>query len=136
MFISFILLAFKIIAKELLISYLLVPCVAGAVSDTKYNSEGAIFKKQSEYSESDWVNGENIPFTNITNKGYRLQLAAGQHGHQTVLLPDFKKLDEKFSDKQTISSAAIAKDRSSNKRAVRLAKKARYLNIAIEGSAD
>ena len=82
------------------------------------------------------VNGKDIPFTNITDKGYRLQLAAWQHGHQSVLLPDFKKSDEKFSDKQTISSATIAKDRSSNERAVRLAKKAGFLNIAMEGSAD
>ena len=108
----------------------------GAVSDTRYNGEGEILNEQKEFAESDLVNNQVLPFTNMTDKGYRLLLAAWQKGHQLVLQPDFKDSDSKFSAEQKISSSVIAKDRSANERAVKIGKTADFLHMAESGNVD
>ena len=108
----------------------------GAVSDTIYNGEGEILNIQKEFSAKDPVGEKIIPFTNLTDKGYRILVAAWQHGNQLVLQPDFKSSDTKFSSEQTISSAMIASHRSSNERGVKYAKLAGSLSRGKEGNAD
>ena len=115
----------------------------GAVSDTQYNGEGdkndekkQILKVQWDFTRNDLVDGTEIPFTNTTDKGYRLTSAAWQYGHQLVLQPDFKTSDAKFSDKQTISSSTVASHRSGNERAVKYAKLPGILNSAESGNID
>ena len=108
----------------------------GAVSDTRYNGEGEILESQKKFALSDLVNGKLLPFTNMTDKGYRLLLAAWQNGHQLVLQPDFKESDAKFSAEQTISSSVIARDRSANERAVRIGKTADIFHMAKNGNTD
>ena len=109
---------------------------SGAVSDTRYNTETKILAEQDEFSKKDLVENEEVPFTNVLDKGYRLVLAAWQTGNQLVLQPDYKKSDTKFSGQQVISSAIIAEDRSANERAVRLAKKCGYLNRGLQGNVN
>ena len=108
----------------------------GGVSDKRYNTDTKILEEQDEYSKKDLVEGKEIPFTNVLDKGYRILLAAWQAGKQLVLQPDYKKSDKKFSGKLVISSAIIAEDRSANERAVRLSKKCGYLNRGIHGKVD
>ena len=108
----------------------------GAVSDTRYNNKGEILDAQKKFVASDLVNDQVLPFTNMTDKGYRLLLAAWQNGHQMVLQPDFKASDAKFSPEQTISSSVIAKDRSANERAVKIGKTADILHMAKSGNVD
>ena len=69
----------------------------------------------------------------MLDKGYRIILAAWKTGNQLVLQPDFKSSDRKFSQKQVISSAVIAEDRSANERSVRLVKKCNFLDKGIYG---
>ena len=48
----------------------------GAVSDTRYNGEGEILDAQKKFVASDLVNDQVLPFTNMTETGYCLLLAA------------------------------------------------------------
>ena len=56
----------------------------GACTDSQYTSDDSgkdsILVKQKESSSNDLVNNEEIPFTNILDKGYRILLAAWQTG--------------------------------------------------------
>ena len=49
---------------------------SGAVSDIKYNTESGILEVQDRYSKKDLVGNEEIPFTNVLDKGNRIVLAA------------------------------------------------------------
>ena len=105
----------------------------GCVSDTKYQEESGIFKMQEEFAKTDPVgpDGENLPFTNIFDKGYRNRLAAWQSGHQLTLQPEFAKSDQKFGRNSTLTSARIASDRAANERAVRLTKMSGYVKSGL-----
>ena len=52
-------------------------------------------------------------------------------GKQLTIQPDFAKADRHFKGKETLTSAAIATDRSGNERAVRLSKQSGYINRGI-----
>ena len=104
----------------------------GCVSDTAYQEQSGIFDMQKRFSENDLVNGEDIPFLNIYDKGYRNRLAAWRAGRQLTLQPVFARSDRKFRRKDTLSSAAVAADRSSNERAVRLCKMSSYLHDGMK----
>ena len=108
----------------------------GAVSDTRYNGEDEILDAQKKFVVSDLVKNQVLPFTNMTDKGYRLLLAAWQSGYQMVLQPDFKASDAKFSPELTILSSVIAKDQSANERAVKIGKTADILHMAKPGNVD
>jgi hypothetical protein len=103
----------------------------GCVSDTDYQAKSGIFKKQDDFSEQDFVEEKKKPFTNIFDKGYRNRLIAWQSGEQITLQPAFAKSDEKFNRKDTLSSAIVASDRSSNERAVRMAKMSAYVKDGL-----
>ena len=103
----------------------------GCVSDTAYQEKSGIFEMQQQFSEEDFVNGILIPFLNIFDKGYRNRLAAWRAGKQLTAQPPFAKSDKKFRRKDTLSAAAIASDRSSNERAVRLSKMSSYLHSGL-----
>ena len=49
---------------------------AGRTSDLHYQEKTDIFHKQHDFALKDQVNGKYIPFTNILDKGYRVNLAA------------------------------------------------------------
>ena len=104
----------------------------GCVSDTKYQEDSGIFQMQREFAEVDEVDGENLPFTNVFDKGYRNRLAAWQHGKQLTLQPEFARSDRKFGRNRTLTSARIAADRAGNERAVRLTKMSGYVGRGLE----
>ena len=123
----------------------------GAVSDSVYNSDNSdlkfsILRIQREFASRDLVQKKTtdsdvieqiiIPFTNCTNKGYCITIAAWQYGQQLVLQPDFKTSDIKFTDKQNISSSTVASHRSANERAVKYSKRWGALNVKECGNAD
>lgn len=103
----------------------------GCVSDTKYQEESGIFEIQNKFCEKDLVDGKVIPFLNVFDKGYRNRLSAWRSGKQLTLQPVFSKSDLKFRRKDTLSSAVVASDRSSNERAVRLSKMSSYLHDGL-----
>ena len=105
---------------------------SGGISDSLYQMKTNIFKKQNEFSKNDLVNGEKIPFTNIFDKGYRLTLLACQEGKQLTQQPVFARSDEKFTGKETLRSGSLASDRSGNERAVKVSKRAGYIQRGIE----
>lgn len=55
-------------------------------------------------------------------------------GKQLTIQPDFAKADCHFKGKKTLTSAAIATDRSGNRRAVRLSKQSGYINQGIQAA--
>ena len=87
----------------------------GGTSDTYYQEKTGIFKVQEEFaSVFDMVDEKNIPFCNIVDKGYRINLPAWRAGRQTVIQPMFAKSDSTFTGKQTVVSGSVASDRSGN----------------------
>ena len=82
----------------------------GATSDSHYQEHTHIFEKQHSFAKNDLNNGKYIAFTNIFDKGYRVNLPAWRAGRQLVRQPIFKKSDKKFTGRETIHSASIATD--------------------------
>ena len=89
-----------------------------ATSDSHYQEHTRIFEKQEEFARDDLVEGLYIAFTNMLDKGYRVNLPAWRAGRQQIYQPIFAKSDRKFTGRETIRSADIATDRSGNERAV------------------
>ena len=103
----------------------------GAISDTQYLEECGILEEQQSYAEADAVEGDNIlPFTNITDKGYRCVIAAWKKG-QFLLQPTFHRTDVKFGSKNLLTSATIASDRGGNERAVRVCKHSNLIKRGV-----
>ena len=90
----------------------------GAVSDSKYQEKTGIFKLQREFSANNFVNRENLPFTNVLDKGYQVSFLVYREGKQTVYQPTFANSDDKFTSAETIFSASVAHDRSGNEQGV------------------
>ena len=103
----------------------------GATSDSHYQEHTNIFGKQQAFAEQDKVDGKIIPFTNIFDKGYRVNLPAWRVGRQQVIQPNFARSDRKFNANETIRSANIATDRSGNERAVDRCKLSGYIKRGI-----
>ena len=108
----------------------------GATSDSHYQEHTNIFGKQQEFANEDLVNGQYIPFTNIFDKGYRVNLPAFRAGRQHVLQPIFARSDRKFTGRETIHSASIATDRSGNERAVNRCKLAGFIQRGLQQNGD
>lgn len=104
---------------------------AGRTSDSHYQEKTNIFGKQHLFALNDRINGKHIPFTNILDKGYRVNLAAWRAGKQQVLQPTFARSDRKFTGRETIISADIAADRSGNERAVNRSKESGFIKRGL-----
>ena len=104
----------------------------GATSDTHYQEHTQIFEKQRDFAAKDLVNGKVIPFTNMVNKGYRINLPAWRAGQQLVYQPIFAKSDRKFTGRETIKSAKIATHCSGNERAVNRCKMSGYIKRGLQ----
>ena len=104
----------------------------GATSDTHYQEHTQIFEKQRDFAAKDLVNGKVIPFTNMVDKGYRINLPAWRAGRQLVYQPIFAKSDRKFTGRETIKSAKIATHRSGNERAVNRCKMSGYIKRGLQ----
>jgi len=108
----------------------------GAVSDTQYLEECGILEEQRLYAEMDTASGEDvIPFTNITDKGYRCVMAAWKNG-QFLLQPTFHRSDQKIGSKGLLTSATIASDRGGNERAVRVCKYSNLIKRGLQKNGD
>ena len=83
----------------------------GATSDSHYQQRNKIFEKQDAFAETDLVDGRKLPFTNILDRGYRVNVAAWRAGKQEVIQPNFLKSDERFSARDTIETADRATTR-------------------------
>ena len=106
----------------------------GNVCDSEYQTGGNIIKDQKAFAQWDRdKSGNTNPFMMILDKGYRIVEVAFQEGDgQTTTQPDFAKADEKFKRKEALTSAAVAKDRSGNERAVRLSKQCGLINRGMQ----
>ena len=107
----------------------------GRITDTDYTKREGYLIRQREFQEMDKVeiNGKEtvVPFLNIYDKGFRVNMAAWSEGRQLVLQPDFAKSDKRFSRVQTISSASVASDRGANERTVNVSKRAGYIKRGL-----
>lgn len=108
----------------------------GATSDTHYMEHSGILDRQKSFATEDLVRNEELPFINILDKGYRINLAAWRAGRQQVLQPVFARSDRTFTADETIQSAEVASDRSCNERAVKLAKASGYIQRGIAPGGD
>ena len=106
----------------------------GATSDSHYQEHTNIFKQQQAFAEQDKVNGKIIPFTNMFDKGYRVNLPAWRAGRQRVLQPTFARSDRMFNAHDTIRSANIATDRSGNERAVKRFKESGFIKRGLKSN--
>ena len=68
---------------------------------------------------------------NVLDKGYRSIVTAWKAGFQLIIQPDFARSDRQFKALETISSASITKESSSNERAVRLNKQSKRLKTGL-----
>ena len=109
----------------------------GATSDSHYQEHTNIFGKQDEFAKNDVLDGGNIlPFTNIFDKGYRVNLPAWSAGRQQVIQPIFARSDRKFTSRETIHTALVATDQSGNEQAVKLAKQSGYIKRGLKQNAS
>ena len=105
----------------------------GAISDSMYQDKTEIFPTQMHFAENiDNNYGKLIPFLNIVDKGYRINLPAQRARRQTVIQPVFAKSDTMFSGKDTILSGSVASDCSGNERAVKYAKMSKLLRNGLQ----
>ena len=103
----------------------------GGISDSEYMIKSGIFEEQMDFAIEDVTDNVVTPFCNETDKGYRCVENTYRLGKQLMIQPDFAKADCHFKGKETLTSAAIATDRSRNERAVRLSKQSGYINRGI-----
>jgi hypothetical protein len=103
----------------------------GATSDSHYQEMTEIFKRQNDFAKIDLVHNKILPFTNILDKGYRVNLPAWRAGRQEVIQPIFAKSDRKYSGVDTIHTADVATTRSGNERSVNLCKQAGYIKRGL-----
>ena len=94
----------------------------GATSDSHYMENTEILKRQKAFAENDKSGGDDIPFTIILDKGYRIIRIAWREGKQVCLQPKFAKSDLQFTSDELNFSGSVAADRSGNERAVRRSK--------------
>lgn len=94
------------------------------------------FGEQDRYADVDLVDEKKKPFHNIFDKGYRLILAAWQHGKQIVQQPIFAKSDQKFRKKEVVVSASVAADRSGNERGVAVMKRCGFISRGLAAGAS
>ena len=103
---------------------------AGNICDSDYmirgklspDSEFSILEEMENFVEKCPVHSD-IPFSNILDKGYRIVLEAHRCGGQMCIQPNFARSDRRFNSSEVLRSAAIATDRSSNERAVKVSKR-------------
>ena len=103
----------------------------GAISDTEYMVESGIFQEQKDFANEDVGETGIVPFCNELDKGYRCLEVAYREGKQSMIQPDFAKSDSNFKGNETLTSAAVATDRSGNERVVRLSKQSGYKNRGV-----
>ena len=108
----------------------------GATSDSHYQEKTDIFKRQDIFAQSDRINGKVIPFTNILDKGYRVNLPAWRAGRQEVLQPVFVMSDRKFNSRDTIHTADVATTRSGNERGVNQSKRSGFIQRGIRQNSN
>jgi DDE superfamily endonuclease len=77
----------------------------GAVSDSDYLTRSGILQNQCDFVEDDLFC--DVPFTNITDKGFRVTADCFRYGRQRLLQPPFMKSNRRFSSQQTFKAAAI-----------------------------
>ena len=103
---------------------------AGNICDSDYMIKGklspdsdlSILEEMEKFVEKCPVHS-NVPFSNIMDKGYRIVLEAHRCGGQICIQPNFAQSDRRFNSNEVLRSAAIATDRSSNERAVKVSKR-------------
>ena len=108
----------------------------GATSDSHYQEKTNIFQRQNEFAKQDKVDGKHISFTNILDKGYRVNVPAWRAGRQEVIQPTFATSDRKFSGRETIHTADVASTRSGNERGVNRSKQSGYIRRGIKQNAS
>jgi hypothetical protein len=98
--------------------------VTGRMGDSDLIRVTGVLEDQQQFAIDDKSSSE--PFLNIFDKGFRLVLDSRRCG-QRCLQPVFARSDEQFTQEETLHSACVARIRSGNERAVRLAKKSKFL---------
>ena len=93
------------------------------MSDSDYHNRSGYLQAQREFQETDLVDGEVVPFTNIMDRGYRVTMSSWTEGRQLTHQPPSAKSDERFRGRQTIVAGKVAKDRSANERGVKVSKR-------------
>ena len=62
---------------------------SGGMSDTMYQEITGILQQQEQFAKSDLIDGKYVAFVMILDKGYRITIAAWEHGQQTCIQPIF-----------------------------------------------
>ena len=104
----------------------------GHISDSSYIEMTNILSRQENFAKIDLVDENNIPFTLILDKGYRVIRIVWQHGRQECLQPSFASSDRTFSSAETLLSSCVAADCSGNKRAVKRCKMSGMLKRGLK----
>lgn len=103
----------------------------GATSNSHYLKHTKTFEKQQRFAKEDKVDGKEIPFSVMLDKGYHVNLPAFRADKQQVMQPTFAKSDKKFTGQETIYSASIASHRGANERGVNRSKLCGYLRRGL-----
>ena len=108
----------------------------GTTSDSFYQEKTKIFEKQDAFAKSDLVHGKLVPFSNILDKGYRVNVPAWRAGRQEIIQPIFATSDRRFSGRDTIHTADVATTRSGNERGVNRSKLSGYIKRGIRQTSN
>jgi hypothetical protein len=82
----------------------------GQVSDSYSMVNTDILKIQDLFVKADLVNGVNLPFTHILDKGYWVIQVAWREEKQKFIQPSSASSDRKFSADEMLVSATMATD--------------------------
>jgi hypothetical protein len=99
----------------------------GAINDTDYILKSGILTTQETYIEK-YDPDRPTTWTIICDRGFLIALSAFKAGRQIVIQPTFSIKHTKFTDYETIRTAAVAKDRSGNERGVRVMKLSDFIS--------
>ena len=104
----------------------------GHISDSDYHRYSLYLNFQKKFQETDLVDGSEIQFTNVLDRGYRGKMAAWKAGRQMSLQPPASKSDRRFTGRQTLFAGKVASDRSGNERSVKVSKRSGLMDEGLK----
>ena len=117
----------------------------GNIGDSEYVKLCAFLKDQEEFANMDTLqDGSILPFINVFDKGYRVNMECLKYGKQLCWQPVFAESDKRYGRYATLLTAVVAYTRSGNERSVKHIKHSWFLahgsqdmpNIDLEMVAD
>jgi len=101
-----------------------------------YLEHSGILEMQRDFALTDLIDNKVIPAANVTDKGFRITVAAFECGQQTMEQPIFVESDIIFTTQSSTYQTTICSDRSGNERGVNQSKGSGFIKRGIHQRHD